>query len=405
MVIVGAGQAGARAALTLRDEGWPGPVMLIGEEAAPPYERPPLSKAVLRGEATPEAATIVDPPTLAERDVRLLAGKRVDSIDPTRKTLTLDDGRRLTYHRLLLATGARPRRLRLAGADLAGIHYLRTAEDAVALARALAPGTRLAIVGGGFIGLEVAASAISRGCTVTVIELGPRVLMRMVPQAIAEVVAARHRSAGVDLRCGETAAAFEGDGHLNAIRLASGARVHCGVAVVGIGAEPAVELAAAAGLAVEDGIMVDEALRTSHPDIFAAGDCCRFPNPLAENNHIRLEAWRNAESQGAHAARSMLGADEPYREVPWFWSDQYELTLQVAGLPGLASDTIARGVGDARLLFHLDPAGRLVGASAIGRLAEIARDVRLAQMLIERRSHPDPRALASPTTRLRSMLR
>jgi 3-phenylpropionate/trans-cinnamate dioxygenase ferredoxin reductase subunit len=262
------------------------------------------------------------------------------------------------------------------------------------------------VIGGGFIGLEIAASARARGCDVTLIELGPRLLTRGVPREIADIIAGRHRAAGVRVVLGARLAGVETQGDQHAVVLDDGTRIACDGVVAGIGAVPETALAEAGGLAVENGVRADETLRTSDPEIFAAGDCCSFPHPLFNGRRIRLEAWRNAQDQGALAARNMLGADEPYATVPWFWSDQYDLSLQIAGLPDEGAEAVARGLGDgAAMYFHRAGDGRLVGASAVGPIAKVAREVKLAEMLIARQARPDPALLADPGVRLKELLK
>ncbi|MFE0754490.1 NAD(P)/FAD-dependent oxidoreductase [Inquilinus sp. NPDC058860] len=399
MVIVGAGEAGARAAAALREEGWDGPVTLVGGEIHPPYERPPLSKAALLAEAEPVATTVLDRDRAAALGIELVLGTEVTAVDRAARTVILADRRPLPYSRLLLATGARPRRLTLPGHERA--LYLRRFDDALALRPLLRPGMRLAIIGGGFIGLELAAAAIARGCAVTLVEAQPRILMRGVPAEIAAVVADRHRAAGIDLRTGIGIDRIEPD----AVVLADGSRIAADAVIAGIGAVPETVLAEAAGLAVDNGIAVDATLATADADIFAAGDCAACAHPLYAGRRIRLEAWRNAQDQGALAARNMLGRGEAIGAVPWFWSDQYELTLQIAGLADEGQTTVARDLGDgARLLFHLASDGRLVAASGIGPLGKVAREIRLAEMLIARRAAPDPGSLASPAVKLKALL-
>lgn len=402
MVIVGAGEAGARAAITLREQGWDGPVTVIGAESCPPYERPPLSKAVLlaEAEAEPAPATVLDRDRAAALGIELILGTEVTAIDRAARSITLAGGRALPYSRLLLATGARPRRLAVPGHEQA--LYLRRFEDALALRPRLRPGARVAIIGGGFIGLELAAAAVARGCAVTVIEALPRILMRGVPAELAAAIADRHRAAGVALRTGIGIDRIEPDG---AVILADGGRITADTVIAGIGAVPETALAEAAGLAIDNGIAVDATLATGDPDIFAAGDCAACAHPLYAGRRIRLEAWRNALDQGVLAARNMLGRGEAIAAVPWFWSDQHELTLQIAGLADEGPVIVARDLGDgAQLLFHLAADGRLVAASGLGPLGRIAREIRLAEMLIARRAAPDPGALASPAVRLKSLL-
>jgi 3-phenylpropionate/trans-cinnamate dioxygenase ferredoxin reductase component len=391
IVIVGAGECGSRAALALRDNGFDGPVTLIGAEAHVPYERPPLSKAVLCDAA----------PTLIADEARLVAAgiahvcAEATAIDRKGHEVICGD-RHFAYDSLLLATGARPRRL-----DAEGILYLRSMADCVGLRGRLGTATRLIVIGGGFLGLEIAASARTRGAEVTVLETQPRLLQRGVPPEIAEVIAARHAAAGVVVQC---AVSIESVGS-DHIRLADGRMHNADVVVAAVGAVPNTELAAAAGLATANGIVVDATLRTTDPDIFAAGDCCAFPLPVYDNRIVRLESWRSAGEQAFLAARNLLGANEPVSAVPWFWSDQYELTLQVAGLYEPSQTSVRRELGDgAFILFHLDGAGRLLAASGIGVGNAVARDIKLAEMLIARRAHPLPAELAEPGVKLKSLL-
>ena len=285
------------------------------------------------------------------------------------------------------------------------IAYLRTFADALAIRDHLKPGGHVAIVGGGFIGLELAASARKRGAAVTVIEAQPRILMRGVPEEIAGIVAARHLAEGVNLHCGVGLSAVTARQDGVRIELADGRTIDADLAVIGIGAMPVTQLAESAGLTLDNGIAVDEFLRTSDPDIFAAGDCCSFPLAIYGGRRVRLESWRNAQDQGTLAARNMLGAGEAISAVPWFWSDQYDLTLQIAGLAEGATQSVRRELGDgAFILFHLAPDGRLVAASGIGPGNAVAKDIRLAEMLIARRARPDAADLASPDFRLKKLL-
>lgn len=282
---------------------------------------------------------------------------------------------------------------------------LRTHADALAIRAALTPGARLAVIGGGFIGLELAATARKLGAEVVLVEGSPRVLSRGVPEEIAAFVAERHRQEGVEIVCGAQIAAIEEAGDSERLLLAEGGGIEADLIVVGIGAVPNTELAETAGLAIENGIAVDERLCTSDPNIYAAGDCCSFPLPHYGGRRVRLEAWRNAQDQGALAAANLMGAGETMVSVPWFWSDQYEFTLQIAGLADGAEATVRRDMEEgAFILFHLDSEGRLIAASGIGPRNTIARDIRLAEMLITAGARPDPLALASPETKLRKLL-
>ncbi len=402
MIIVGAGECGTRAAFALREEGHAGPVTLIGAEPHLPYERPPLSKEGLAPGSAPR--TIAANERFEEAGIRLMLATDVAKIDRAMQVVELADGRRLPYDRLLLATGARPRRLPLAE-GVARCVYLRTHDDAEAIAARLRPGARIAIVGGGFIGLELAAASVKHGAAVTVIEALPRLLARAVPAEIAAVVEAEHRARGVALRLGAGIAAIAETGDGVRLSLADGATVDADLCIVGIGAVPETALAEAAGLAIDNGIRVDERLATSDPAIFAAGDCCSFPLAVYGGRRVRLEAWRNAQEQGTLAARNMLDRNLAHAEVPWFWSDQYDLSLHIAGLVDEGSTSVRRDLGDgAFILFHLAADGRLVAASGIGPGNAVARDVRLAEMLIARRAAPDPALLSAPQTRLKSLL-
>ena len=405
MVIIGAGECGARAALALREQGYAGPVTLIGDEPHLPYERPPLSKQLMLTETEPLPKTIADAARLTAHGIHCRTHSAAISIDRSAKTVTLADGSTIGYEKLLLATGAIARRVNLPGADRPRIATLRTFDDALKIRSAFQPGARIAILGGGFIGLELAASARQRGATVTVIEAMPRILSRAVPEAHATVIANRHRAEGVDLRCGAGVADITDARDQIEITLATGETITADLLVIGIGAVPVTALAESAGLAIENGIAVDERLQTTDPDILAAGDCCSFPLAIYGGRRVRLESWRNAQDQGGLATRNMLGAGETISAVPWFWSDQYDLVLQIAGLPDVGASVVRRDLGDgAMVLFHIDAQGRLVAASGLGRGNVVAKDIRLAEMLIAKRAIPDLGALADPTLKLKSLL-
>lgn len=403
MVIVGAGECGGRAALALRELGFDGPVTLVGEEPHLPYERPPLSKEAMTGEA-PAIKAIASDELLAERSIRHIHSVQAVAIDRAAHEVRLSDGSSLPYEKLLLATGSTPRRLPMPGLGARCV-YLRTFNDALAIRAHLRAGNRVAIIGGGFIGLELAAAARKLGAGVTVIEAQPRILMRGVPAEIAGIIHQAHEAEGVHVLTGQGIAAIADDGAEVRITLADAREVAADLAVIGIGAVPVTALAAEAGLTIDNGIAVDEGLRTSDPDIFAAGDCCSFPLTVYGGRRVRLEAWRNAQEQGALAARNMLGAGEAHAAVPWFWSDQYGLTLQIAGLSDEGRSVVRRDLGDgAFILFHLADDGRLVAASGIGPGNAVARDIRLAEMLIAKRATPDREALGSQAFKLKSLL-
>ncbi|MER9407413.1 FAD-dependent oxidoreductase [Mesorhizobium caraganae] len=403
MVIIGAGECGGRAALALRELGYDGPVTLVGDEPHLPYERPPLSKDAMTSDA-PEIKAIASDAMLAEKSIRHIHSVQAVTIDRAAHAVWLSDGSVLPYGKLLLATGSTPRRLPMPGLGSRCV-YLRTFADALAIRSHLTPANRIAIIGGGFIGLELAAAARKLGAAVTVIEAQPRILMRGVPAEIAEIVHQEHEAEGVKILTGQGIISIADDGTEVCIALADGQEIVADLAVIGIGAVPVTGLAVEAGLTIDNGIAVDATLRTGDPDIFAAGDCCSFPLAVYAGRRVRLEAWRNAQEQGALAARNMLGAGEAHAAVPWFWSDQYGLSLQIAGLSDEGKSTVRRDLSDgAFILFHLAEDGRLMAASGIGPGNAVARDIRLAEMLIAKRAKPAPEALGSQDVKLKSLL-
>lgn len=401
-VIVGAGECGARAAFVLRETGYSGPVTLIGGETHLPYERPPLSKDAITASDAPLPKTIATYDRFAEASIDLMIGNPAVRIDRQKRAVELGDGKMVAYEKLLLATGATPRQLPEAPR---GVLYLRTFGDAMLIRSRLSAACRVAIIGGGFIGLELAASARMGGAAVTVIEAQPRLLMRGVPDQIAASIAARHRTEGVDVVCGQAIARIEEAGSSIRIGTTGGREFEADLCVIGIGALPAIELAQAAGLEIDNGVAVDECLRTSDADIFAAGDCCSFPLGIYDGHRTRLESWRNAQEQGSLAAFNMLGSNKRHETVPWFWSDQYDLTLYVAGLPGLGCVTARRDLADgAFLLFHLAEDGRLIAVSGIGPGHTVAKEIRLGEMLIARRARPSPDQLTTADVKLKALL-
>ncbi|WER47294.1 FAD-dependent oxidoreductase [Cupriavidus sp. WKF15] len=397
IVIVGAGQAGGWAARTLRSEGFGGRVVLIGDEAHPPYERPPLSKAVLAGEAAPESAHLLDAATLATLSVEWLASARVARLDRAARQIELADGSTIAYDKLILCTGGRARMLDVPGADLPGVHTLRTIDDAQRLGSALRPGARVAVVGGGWIGLEVAATARKRGAEVTVIEAMRRLCERSIPAALSEHLLALHAARGTEvlLDTGVAGISAIASGGLR-VALANGREIDCDVAVVGIGLVPNDELARAAGLACEGGVLVDAQCRTSDPDIFAAGDVAVARNGWAGRS-MRLESWQNAQEQGIAAAKSALGHAVHYDPLPWFWSDQHDTNLQIYGVPQPSHQVVVRGdpASGSFVFFYLD--GQCVTAALGGNAA---RDLRFARRLIEQRKPVRRQDLADPAVSL-----
>jgi 3-phenylpropionate/trans-cinnamate dioxygenase ferredoxin reductase component len=406
MVIVGAGQGGARAAHALRDNGWDGEITLLGDEGVAPYDRPPLSKAVLLGEKTTAQCALYDEAFYRDQHIDLRVDAAVQQIDRAGRKVVLNGGHTVAYQRLLIATGAAPRALSVPGATLDGVHVLRTAADAVGVLDELSPGRRIAIVGAGFIGLEIAATAIARGCEVVVIEAAARALMRAVPEIVAAYLVARHRQMGVDVRFAVQVDRIIGttNNRVSSVKLSDGASIACDCVIAGIGVKPRTELAEAVGIDVADGIAVDDTLRTNDPHIFAAGDVCSFPHRLFRRR-MRLECWKNAEDHARIVARNMLDRGETYSEVPWFWSDQYDMTIQIAGMPAFGVTSVVRETSDAsRIFFALDRDGVLVGASGVGQAGEIAKDVRVAQALIARRACIEPALLADRSVKLKPLL-
>jgi 3-phenylpropionate/trans-cinnamate dioxygenase ferredoxin reductase subunit len=391
IAIIGAGQAGGWAAQTLRKEGFTGRLLLIGDEGHPPHERPPLSKAVLSGEASPESTRLQKPEAFEALALNWRPSARVTRIDRAAKRLEIAGGEILSYDKLILCTGGRARTLAVPGADLSAVHTLRTIDDALALAPKLAPGRRVVVVGGGWIGLEVAATARKRGADVVVVEAQSRLCERTVPREISEHLLALHRSHGTQVMLGAGIAGFAaGADGASLVTLADGQVLPCDAIVVGVGMVPNDEIARDAGLACDGGVIVDSRCRSSDPDILAAGDVAVTPNPWA-GRRLRLESWQNAQDQGIAAARSALGLAVDYRPLPWFWSDQYTMNLQIHGIPTASHRVVARGAAgsDSFIFCYLD--GDVVKA-ALGPNA--ARDLRFARRLIEQRKPIDADRLA-----------
>lgn len=397
--IVGGGVAGATAALTLRKDGFDGRVLLISDEDHPPYNRPPLSKAVVRGELEPER-THLRPARIWERQgIELLLGRAATGLDPDARALTLDDGEIVRYDELLLATGGRARTMPgVVGCD--GIHTLRTIDDAVALREMLRSGASIAIVGAGFIGAELAASAVQMGCAATVLEAAPLPLSRVLPPVLGEWYARLHRERGVDLRL--NAAVTQIDFDARGVRLSTAdGEVEAAAVVIAVGLEPDVALARAAGLAVDDGIVVDECCRTSAPHVYAAGDVANQASPTL-GRRLRVEHWQNAQHQAAAAARSMYGRAAAFSEVPWVWSDQYELKLEIAGFPQPDDEVVLRGDPQAsELTALLLRDGLLAAAVGINR----SDDVRAAREAIARGAAPPSESLRDLDLDLADVLR
>ncbi|OHV25049.1 ferredoxin reductase [Rhizobium sp. RMa-01] len=393
MVIIGAGESGTRAAFALREAGYSGPVTLVGAEPHLPYERPPLSKTV---NGAVQMKPICAAEALDAAGITYLKGLSAAKLDTGAGTVGLSDGRALHYERLLLATGARPRRLTCPGAA----HALdfRTHADAETIFSRIGPGRSVAIIGAGLIGMELASVLRGKDVSVDMIEAAPRPLGRAVPARFAEKLHARHAAEGVRFHFDRGVAAIGDDG----ITLTDGSLVHADLVVSAIGVLPDIALAQAAGLATGNGILTDACLRTSAPNIFAAGDCAAVAEP--GGGHVRYESWRNARTQAETAARNMAGAAETFGALPWFWSDQYDLGLQVAGLPQPAHEIVLRSAAEGELEFYLDD-GRLVAAAGLGNGNGLARDIKLAEMLIAAGISPSLTELADPRVSLKTLLK
>lgn len=400
VVILGAGHAGGSAVAFLRQFGFAGPITLIGDEPHAPYQRPPLSKAWLKGEADANSLMLKPASFYVEQNIDLRLSVQATAIDRAAKTVTLSDGNRIDYDVLIIATGARARRLPIPGADLYGVLELRNASDAEKLKTAIGPGKRLAVVGGGYVGLEVAASGRALGADSVVIERESRVLARVACPALSNFFQDYHGRQGVEFVLNAGVEAFVGDeGKVTGVRLSDGRVIPCDAAVVGVGAIPNDDIAAAAGLALDGGIVVDEQARTSDPAIFAIGDVTRRPLPLYGRMH-RLESVPNALEQAKQVASALTGRKAPPPEVPWFWSDQYDLKLQIAGIPFDADRIVIRGkVETAKFaVFHLK-GQQLVAVEAVNAPPEFMA----GKMLIGNGKAVDPDKLANDTVSMKEV--
>ncbi|MGD9597232.1 MAG: NAD(P)/FAD-dependent oxidoreductase [Steroidobacteraceae bacterium] len=397
IVIVGAGQAAAQAVETLRRKGYAHDLTVIGEEPCLPYQRPPLSKKFLAGTLGEDHLPIRHRAFYDEHAVALHLGRRATRVDPASRTVTLDDGRALGYDALLLATGSRARRLDVPGAALAGVHTLRTLADSAAIREAAQPGARAVIVGGGYIGLEAAASLRAIGLEVTVLEVAQRVMSRVVSEPVSRFYEAEHARHGVRIVCGAALAGLDGDARVRSVRCADGSEHPADLVIIGVGVAPVDEIAQAAGLACDDGIVVDEYCRTSDPHIFAAGDCTNHPS-VRYGRRMRLESVDHAFEQATSAALNLIGTVTVHDRTPWFWSDQYDLKLVIVGL----------AQGHDRIVLRGDPASRgfsvcyLAGGELIAvDTVNSAKDQMAARKLVAARVHPDPARLADITRPLR----
>lgn len=401
IVIIGAGQAGAELATSLRQQGHAGRILLIGEEPQLPYRRPPLSKTYLSGDADAESLLLKPQATYEKAKIELLVPARVTRIDRGRRRVVLADGREESYDKLVLATGGRPRRLTLPGADAPNVLYLRTLADVDAIRAELQPQRRLVVIGGGYIGLEVAASARKQEVQVTVLESAPRVLVRVTAPEMSAFYERVHREAGVDVRTGVALERLEVEGgRVTAVVLADGGRIEADLVVVGIGLVPGMELAHDAGLVVGDGIVVDEYGCTSDPDILAIGDCACQPNAWL-GRPVRIESVPNAMEQARTAAATLCGKAVGNRSAPWFWSDQYDLKLQMVGLSQGYDQVVLRGDAAARSFcaFYLRE-GAIIAVDAVNRAGEFM----LAKRLVADRRPAAAAVLADDTQPLQALL-
>jgi 3-phenylpropionate/trans-cinnamate dioxygenase ferredoxin reductase subunit len=399
IAIVGASLTGSSAAATLREEGFDGRVVLIGAEPQPPYDRPPLSKNYLRG-TTPFEKTLLRPPEFyRERDIEMRLGTTVTRVDAEKRTLALDGGERLEFDQLLVATGGRNRRFPIPGIDLPGVYDLRTVADADRIREAIGRGGRAVVVGLGFIGAEVAASMRQSGLEVVAVEPFKTPLYRALGEEIGRVVEGLHRDHGVEMILDDAVTAFGGSGKVERVVTRNGRRIECSLAVFGLGIEPATELVANTPVSVDNGIVVDDQCRTNVPGIFAAGDVANHYHPVC-GRQMRVEHWQNGVKQGGAAARSMLGRGQPYDEVHWFWSDQFDANIQYAGFHAAWDRIVVRGSLASRkfLAFYLTE-GRVESVVAINQ----GRDMRRTFPIIKARVAVDPARLEDPNVDLRTL--
>lgn len=395
-VVVGGGVGGGTAALALRSEGFTGRLLVVCDEPRAPYSKPPLSKGVLRGDEDADRTALRPPSWYLTREIELVTGVAASEVDTAARTVGLADGTKITYDKLLLATGGRARTLPGAQ-DIPGVFTLRTVEDSLAISERLVPGARVVVVGGGFIGAEVAASAIQLGCAVTVLEGQEAPLERVLPPMLGQLYMRMHRERGVDFRTSISITDLELDARGGLVaHAASGEKFPADVVVVGIGMVPNDELALRAGLECENGVVVDEHCRTSDPDVFAVGDIANAPNPLL-GERMRVEHWQNAQHQAKVAAKNMLGGCVVFAEVPWVWSDQYEHTLQITGRPRPSDQVHLRGDVDSwHFSAVLTRDGVLCGCVSFNR----ADDVRAVRKLMTERRVVSLELLTDPAVDL-----
>ena len=402
VVIVGAGHGGAQCAIALRQNGFTGSVAMIGREPEPPYERPPLSKEYFAREKTFDRLYIRPPAFWEEKQVELLLNREVVSVDPAAKQLTLSDGTRFGYGTLVWATGGDPRRLSCAGSDLGGVHGVRTREDCDRLMTEIDAGTKnIVVIGGGYIGLEAAAVLTKLGCKVTLLEALPRVLARVAGEDLSAFYGKEHRDHGVDLRTGVAVEALEGEGRVTGVKLADGTVIPADAVIVGIGIVPAVGPLIAAGASGGNGVDVDEFCRTSLPDVYAIGDCAAFACDFAGGNVMRVESVQNANDMATCVAKAICGDEKPYHAFPWFWSNQYDLRLQTAGINAGFDQTVVRGsVADRAFSVVYLKQGKVLAVDCVN----MVKDYVQGRKLVEAGATPDLTRLADAEVPLKELL-
>ena len=399
-VIVGASLAGGGAAATLRQEGFDGRVILIGAEPQPPYERPPLSKDYLRGESSFEQTLVQSSDFYGENGIETRFGVRASRVDPAKKVIELDGEEGVAYDKLLVATGGRNRRFPVPGLDLEGVYDLRTMADCERIRAEIGPGRKAVVVGMGFIGSEVAASLRQSGVNVVVVDRNKVPLRRVLGEEVGQVIEVIHRDHEATLIFEDTVAAFEGADRVERVVTQGGRRIECDFVVVGLGVEPVTELLADTGAEIDNGIAVDEFCRTGVEGIYAAGDVANHYHPVFERR-IRVEHWQNALNQGPAAARNMLSKDEPYDDIPWFWSDQYDFNLQYTGFHTEWDEVIVRGSMEERnfvAFYRKDE--RVLAAVAVNR----GKDLRRSMRLIKAQRPVDATKLQDPDVDLRALV-
>ena len=402
VLIVGAGQGGAYAAITLRQQGFEGTIGMVGRESEPPYERPPLSKEYMLGDKTWDRLLIRPADFWQGKNIDLLLDTEVTAVDPAGQQVTTADGRSIGYGELIWATGGDPRRLSCAGADLAGVHGVRNRADADAILAELGGVSRVVVIGGGYIGLEAAAVLRKLGKEVTLLEVLPRVLARVAGPQLSEFYEAEHRAHGVDLRTGVGVDSIVGERRVTGVKLADGSVIDCQMVIVGIGIVPAVGPLLAAGAAGGNGVDVDEYCRTSLPHVWAIGDCAAHANRFAEGAILRLESVQNANDQASCVARAILGDPQPYGATPWFWSNQYDLKLQTVGLSAGHDTTVLRGDPAARSfsVIYLK-GGKLIAIDAVNAVKDYVQ----ARKLVEEGAAIEAVDLADTTRPLKELPR